>query len=166
MHKICMNAVIDFKIKGLNKANDDVTYEVGGFDFDIKNPKSGETIGLCFDFDAFCISNHEAGAIEYSTGKGLVFDDVFLSEDHYEEYEELGIKDDITAAILAATTNINEFVFAVFDEDDEYFNYDNVFEYCNIKTISFSDGENEFFVSQDVILACNLEYNKGSKFDK
>ena len=150
MNEITMN----YKFRVVPKDGSDITYaSCGGFCFNIRHPKTGELIALRFDFDAAGVRNTEGFDCEYESGRGPMFNELHISKDFEDEYEELGLTvDDITAELLSKAESIEEmFVMIDTKEGGEEAPYS---EYV-VEEIVLSDGENDYEVSKEVITAFN-----------
>lgn len=156
MKKLSM--IADFQI--LHNGNplsekDVAALSVGGYGFETKYGS------LPFDWDAWSIGE-ENKIFHLETGYGF-WNDFEIPNYWEDEYADMGItREDITAELLASTTEINEF-FVDFDIDNKTYycgGYDSS-EGFKLKLISVSiydlDSEETFSVDQDVI----DKFNKG-----
>ena len=153
-----LSMIADFQIlhKGTPLTQNDISaMSVGGYGFETKYGS------LPFDWNAWSV-DEENGIFHLETGYGFWND--FVIPNYWEdEYEDMGITTaDITAELLADTTEINEF-FVEFDIGDETYNcggYD-ASEGYSLKLICIDfydlDSKETFSVDQAVI----DKFNKG-----
>lgn len=120
----------------------------GGYEF-ICKIKDRE-LNIPFDWASTCTLVNDDETITVQNGVFALFDGDYEIDDCFDdEYAKLGInREDITAEVLAGTSSIFEF----------YYDYEPVMDGDKIKILSIklSDGENDLFVSQDVIDAFNM----------
>ena len=127
----------------------------GGFTFEI----DGKSIP--FDFEASAV-NYTDGIFYYESGQGSFFNAHYLDDVFDEIYELKKVKrNELTAAVLASATGIEEFFVNFWDNDETEFGIGDNLEIdpdlrIEIIEIGFSDeNANCFNVSPDVIRKFN-----------
>lgn len=110
-----------------------------------------------FDFAAFNYNVEELGGnqyrFSYESGKGAMFNDYGLDECFGEEYKALDVRmEDLTAERIAAMTKLNEFLM---EPDGEILR-------ITIQKMVFSDGENDYPVSRNVLDQWEATVNDGT----
>lgn len=144
-----MYATLDGKLNGMNfeefkKSGQELYF--GGFCF--KCMINGEDKSVSFDWDSFIANTQEDGTLLLEEGTKTFFDGSEELDDVYDyEYERNGFsRDDITANVLAATTEIEEFTID-YDAKEKLSDDD----YLHIISIVFEDETGYYFVSGEVL---------------
>lgn len=165
-HKIepvVMTGELELHVPGYDKARDSLLF--GGYSF-ICNEKE---IPLDFSGTSGSIrQNGDVLSVSFSTGDTPLITDYFLDDSYESAYSDIGLRiQDITAAFLAKTTGISEFMVSLELDGKEY----HPEEICrlgkfSIRSLAFSDQKNVYPVKSDVLDEFNhtlLEASKTSR---
>ena len=159
--KVIMRAEFALILSGnFPKDNKDISLSVGSFRVQLPlDENSNQTTTAAFDFEATeytCTAlNNNVAYIEFTTGRGLLFDDPHLSlcfeKSIAEESDNKLSIYDLTAKYLASATEIEYFGVDPLDDDA----YWDIFD-IKIRSLKFSDGENEYDINPKVLESFNF----------
>ena len=160
-----MHAIFEIVLDGnFPKDKKDISLSIGSFRLQLPLDEYGkQTTTAAFDFEATeytCVYlNNNVARIDFTTGRGLLFDDPHLSlcfekSIADESDNKLSIYD-LTAKYLASATEIEYFGVDPLDDDA----YWDIFQVA-IRSLKFGDGENEYDIDPKVLESFNLNSHR------
>ena len=149
---VIMNGVIEMEIPRFDKEKDALSFGAYGFICD------GKTIPVDFSGTTWDIEqqgNHLE--VSFETGETPLLTDLYIDDCYLDSYREAGLNyNDITAEFLSKAESIFEFM-VIAELDGEEYLPEEIHEMgkFQMKSLSFSNGENTYEISPSVIEAYN-----------